>query len=204
MPAMLYVRWTEEHRAHVPRTGHEGRSYTNPIFLIASRYEAVRPARRRIEANGRTRGARGLRWRHPGCASLTRATLALPQLGEEPLLLVTQLRYSYPVQHPSSFVGCARVRTQMKNACMMPAFFVFRVGAGIDQLPGLKPIVRRVVTGASSGSKRHRRTAFNASRSNTRAGVARTTRALVTEPSVPTVISTSTSPWVPERSASGG
>ena len=36
--------------------------------------------------------------------------------------------------------------------------------------------MRRVVTGASTGSKRQRRTALSASRSNTRAGVARTTR----------------------------
>ncbi len=73
-----------------------------------------------------------------------------------------------------------------------------------DQPPGLNANVRRVVTGALTGSKRQRLVAFSASRSNTRGGVARSTRALVTEPSVPTVISTNTSPAVPERSASGG
>src|SRR5690606_14747935 len=46
--------------------------------------------------------------------------------------------------------------------------------------PGSKAITRRVVTGAATGSKRQRRTAAIASRSNTRGGLARTTRALVT------------------------
>lgn len=73
-----------------------------------------------------------------------------------------------------------------------------------DQPPGANASVRRVVTGAPTGSNFQRLTALSASRSNTRDGVARSTRALVTEPSVPTVISTSTSPEVPERSASAG
>ena len=41
-------------------------------------------------------------------------------------------------------------------------------------------------------------------RSNVRAGVARTTRAELTEPSTPTVNSSCTSPAVPARNASGG
>src|SRR5688500_5696701 len=69
---------------------------------------------------------------------------------------------------------------------------------------GLKLISRRVVTGADTGWKRHLRTAFTASRSKTRAGVAFTTRAAVTVPSVPTVYSTSTEPEVPARRASAG
>ena len=77
-------------------------------------------------------------------------------------------------------------------------------GACRPQPPGLKPIVRRLVTGWSTGWKRHLRTALTASRSKTRAGFERTTRAEVTEPSVPTVNSTSTSPCWPERRASGG
>ena len=65
-------------------------------------------------------------------------------------------------------------------------------------------MVRRVVTGSLTGANFQRLAALTASRSNTRAGVARTTRAEVTEPSVPTVNSTSTSPAVPARRASGG
>src|SRR5690606_2086298 len=69
---------------------------------------------------------------------------------------------------------------------------------------GLKLIVRRVVTGTGTGSKRQRRTALSASRSKVRGGLAWTTRAEDTEPSRPTVNSIWTSPEVPARSASGG
>src|SRR5690606_14002581 len=69
---------------------------------------------------------------------------------------------------------------------------------------GLKLMVRRVVTGAGTGTKRQRRTALSASRSKVRAGLAWTTRAELTEPSNPTVNSTWTSPEVPARSACGG
>src|SRR5690606_10204461 len=69
---------------------------------------------------------------------------------------------------------------------------------------GVKARVRRVVTGASIGSYFQRRTAFIASRSKTRGGLERTTRTSVTSPLVPTVNSTSTSPEVPARRASGG
>ena len=61
-----------------------------------------------------------------------------------------------------------------------------------------------LLVGAAIGSYFQRRTAFIASRSKIRAGCERSTRALVTEPSVPTVISISTSPAVPARSASAG
>ena len=76
--------------------------------------------------------------------------------------------------------------------------------AYMAQLLGWNASVRRVVVGLLIGSKRQRLTALSASRSNTRGGLARSTRASVTEPSVPTVSSTSTSPEVPERSASAG
>ena len=83
-----------------------------------------------------------------------------------------------------------------------PGFLL--VGSPVDQPPGLNPIVRRVVTGEATGWNRQRLTAASASRSNTRGGVARTTRAPLTEPSVETVNSTCTSPCVPARNASGG
>ena len=72
------------------------------------------------------------------------------------------------------------------------------------QPPGLKPIVRRVVVADATGWKRQLRTALSAARSNTRGGLARTTRGLLTEPSGLTVNSTTTSPESPERSAAGG
>src|SRR5690606_9441966 len=69
---------------------------------------------------------------------------------------------------------------------------------------GWEASVRRVVVGVPIGSNFQRLTAFSASRSKVRGGLERSTRASVTEPSVPTEISSSTSPEVPERSASAG
>src|SRR5690606_21875688 len=90
-----------------------------------------------------------------------------------------------------------------EEARRMPGFFFFRDDPA-SYCDGLKLMVRRVVTDAGTGSKRQRRTALIASRSNTRGGSARTTRTALTEPSTPTVNSTCTSPDVPERRASGG
>src|SRR5690606_20911333 len=86
-----------------------------------------------------------------------------------------------------------------------PGFSVLDRGGGRGAYcAGVKLIVRRVVTGAGTGSERQRRPAASASRSKVRGGLDWTTRADVTDPSTPTVNSTCTSPDVPERSASGG
>src|SRR5690606_37101913 len=92
--------------------------------------------------------------------------------------------------------GNRKARSVTGPSCLRSA------GAGCQS--GLKAIVRRAVTGSDIGWKRQRSTAANAARSNTRAGSARITRAAVTEPSVPIVSSTSTSPdWRVRRADDG-
>src|SRR3546814_17655153 len=70
------------------------------------------------------------------------------------------------------------------------------------QPPRWKAFVRRGVAGAESGWNRQLWTASSAARSNTRRGLELTTSAAITEPSVPTVYSTPTSPAWPARKAS--